>query len=722
MPHPQQDLRDASYFQGFTPGIIDTAPIIQKILTLPASYLELLIPRQESLYRRIHGFGYSILPIDCRLLEQMPSSAERPFMCVFSYDETYEQIVSFTTRSERPILHVSTVDSADAIPFSRLSRGHIDTYCARLVSQLYAQHETDELRWWVLANKRNRVRWKRTIRGVTARHHNSTLPNELALQSAGYILSSGSTLVSNSDLTYVESILRSYDKIVIERGSVLSQGSRFPYYLPSSTDIVLSSPSIYRHLYFDKSLWRELRRDLSKRALQLVRKFVLQQRHYYVDIHEEELRELRESQAAQQLVQIRQSELATHTLASSAVACSSLSPVLRLPNGVNLVYSDLKQLADCARGNSPHKRFKTSKLARRIVDRLHGAIPAEFIQRLSGPTKTVKVLADVPLEWLRVDGMPLALRHDVVRVPTTPGNLFFGEALLNSDRFVSFEELKTILVIRSFVEDDPIKRCLEHAIMAEGKEFVGDLDVRIVDVDSERALIDALEAFDGAIMIYDGHGATKGHYDIAGLMIGGEVVDVWNLRGKARVPPVVLLSACDTHPIDGSHASTANGFIAAGALTVLGTMLPVRAVDSAIFIARFLYRLSAYVPIVLNHNGAIRWSSLFAGMQRMAFVTEALHSIFENYGISIEEEVYKKIHFEMNMEINTGRDDWYEYLYEVVSTNIRVDADEVRALIEKDLFLPECLKYTQLGNAERVVLVRSEAPIQATPNQQASPA
>ena len=66
-------------------------------------------------------------------------------------------------------------------------------------------------------------------------------------------------------------------------------------------------------------------------------------------------------------------------------------------------------------------------------------------------------------------------------------------------------------------------------------------------------------------MIFDGHGRGNADTGIATLRIGKEDVDVWHLRGEARIPPIVILSACDTQGIDASsHATVGTGFLAAG--------------------------------------------------------------------------------------------------------------------------------------------------------------
>ena len=114
--------------------------------------------------------------------------------------------------------------------------------------------------------------------------------------------------------------------------------------------------------------------------------------------------------------------------------------------------------------------------------------------------------------------------------------------------------------------------------LAEGEELPPLLHTNrdlTVDVGNKVELVRALNAFDGIVVVYDGHAGQDRGTDLGVLHLRDEDVDIWSIRGEARIPPVVLLSACDTHPYDASHATVANGFLAAGAHTVLAAGIPV---------------------------------------------------------------------------------------------------------------------------------------------------
>src|SRR5438045_836761 len=119
------------------------------------------------------------------------------------------------------------------------------------------------------------------------------------------------------------------------------------------------------------------------------------------------------------------------------------------------------------------------------------------------------------------------------------------------------------------------------------------------------------------MVVFDGHGGHEAA-SVGKLYLKGKRVDVWSLKERApRVPPIVVLSACDTHAADRNHATTANGFLALGARTVLASVFPLDARTAAIFTARLLYRVSAFLAAAVeDFDQALTWSEVVSGMIR----------------------------------------------------------------------------------------------------------
>lgn len=134
-------------------------------------------------------------------------------------------------------------------------------------------------------------------------------------------------------------------------------------------------------------------------------------------------------------------------------------------------------------------------------------------------------------------------------------------------------------------------------------------------------------------------------------------MDPSTLKGKiARMPPIVILSACSTHPLDWSETSSAGAFLTMGAMSVLGTVTPIHARDAAVFVGRLLLRLAEFVPVIAGSGQ--RWSDVISGLLRMSYVTDLIR-VFESEKV-ISADDHRKIQFEANTLINSESDEWFE--------------------------------------------------------------
>lgn len=222
----------------------------------------------------------------------------------------------------------------------------------------------------------------------------------------------------------------------------------------------------------------------------------------------------------------------------------------------------------------------------------------DLIKEVGGP---IKIVSDASLEWLPIGNLPLSLRYLCSRINVTSGNLLMD--LLAPSPRVTFspKELQKILLLSAFTDDDPLKTILRRALDVMKDRWEGKVELINATAQTREEFIEALNSFDGHILIFDGHGSDNADDPVGKLIVGNEAMDVWELRGTARVPPIVILSACDTHGIDAaSHATVGNGFLSLGARTVLATLLPVGGFSSTGFIARLIYRIADFLPAALR--------------------------------------------------------------------------------------------------------------------------
>jgi hydrogenase/urease accessory protein HupE len=258
-------------------------------------------------------------------------------------------------------------------------------------------------------------------------------------------------------------------------------------------------------------------------------------------------------------------------------------------------------------------------------------------------------------------------------------------------------------VIRSFEDDDPIRGDLEQAI---NHYDLSGMKVEIADVSTREELVNAMNVYQGAMLIFDCHGNHGGKTEPAWLQIGKERVDVWDLKHIARMTPIVVLAACSTHPVDGSHASVANGFLATGVQAVLGTYAPVNSPHTAILVGRLLYRIAAFLPMITKHR-PVSWREIVSMFFRMSYVTDVLRDL-RGVRKAINEVQYHKLHLDANMAINTGNQDWLEELQQGVMAATGMSEGDVRKIWLARYQFVETMLFGQLGLPENIAIVSDE--------------
>jgi hypothetical protein len=213
-----------------------------------------------------------------------------------------------------------------------------------------------------------------------------------------------------------------------------------------------------------------------------------------------------------------------------------------------------------------------------------------------------------------------------------------------------------------------------------------------------------LNSFEGAILIFDGHGIGDDGNGIGNLAIGKEQIDVWSLRGQVRVPPIVILSACDTHGLDSpSHATVGNGFLFLGAMTVVASLLPLGGYSSAEFIARMIYRLGDFIPAALSvQRRVLNWTELVSGMQRMFLASEILNALIGPP--DVEGSPRQTWQLQANIHINSYEPDWFDKLLAGIAEHRNEKLGDVARRAVRAIATSEAIRYIQLGHPENILI------------------
>ena len=467
--------------------------------------------------------------------------------------------------------------------------------------------------------------------------------------------------------------------------------------------------SIYAFLYrFEK--WNPILRSLHRTKKKFVKNFLVRNKGYsnsYLEVEEENFDPYKDSVVGPLLSQ-RQFELRYFTILIAVLAANEFVPAFRLPNAVMLHHDQLSDIYALVNSN---KANRVDELSRRLGEygrAIHNEMGQELWDAAFGERERLLLVCDFPAEWLSVDLVPAMFRYEMSRIPSTPGNVA-AQVMLNGPRTtVSCSMLQKVMVIRSFDEGDPIRNHLSTALAGYQLKTV---TVEIVDVTTTAEVIAAMNRFEGALLVFDCHGNHGGKTEHAWLHIGKEHVDVWQLRLVARMTPIVLLAACSTHPLDGSHASVANGFLSSGVLSVLGTHAPVNSVHAAILVARLLYRIEAFVPVITKHRSCT-WREIVSGFFRMSYVTDVLRDQLSR--MKITDEQYRQIHMDANAAINMGQPAWAERLQcDLAQVTCQSDV-EIKALWARRYQFVETMLFPQLGRPENIIIMSDQANFSET--------
>jgi hypothetical protein len=592
---------------------------------------------------------------------------------------------------------------------------------------------------------------------VPSRNHFVTDPTEAALLAIGAELEGTAQAPGGSDQEYANVIVAAASALLRRRQRALASSPALPFLV--TPDLILAAPSLQAHWYEAKARrFSKGRSPAEKRAATFARfatDSLAKQRGYSHDTMTSALaKELTATPVGAEIMMYRRAEVRTFTAQLAVRASADATPALRLPMGVNNSRGVAKQLATAARlGPGPNRNRKINRFARRLSAELAAIIPDSLTELVATHAATIKIIADSRVEWTKVRGVPLMLRVDCSRIPATPGNSSFAMTVGGLEQIVPLQAFREVLVLRSFSERDPIRHVLEQTVrqflhMAEAK-----LQIRVVDVKTLDDFATALDNYQGAIFVFDGHGGVGTSTTPGTIQLGGRAVDLFPLRGRVRMPPIAILSACDTHAYDGSHATPAHALLMAGVDTVVGTTLPVDARYSATFVARLLYRIDSYLPnIVAGPQGVARWSRIVPGLQRMNYVTEMLRAVDGKSGIHLSEDAHLRAGFVASAYINMGGvppaddqqaestlpaqqsrlyaqtlreererverlvkaegasaphyPDWLSAVFHRIAVDTGASQELLGTMVQEWAWITDALKYIELGNPERLLVVR----------------
>lgn len=702
---PDSDPYEASPFQGFAPSLCRHSGIFRWLIDMPSDIVEFSVDDLDSrLARRIAGEApIWWMPLMPSAIEQVRINQHQPFgVLIVSPEEDAARYMKWKTVCPAPPLIVA--ESGGDLRYENLSLEALRQHCldvCTLLGDAWGPETKSEieafLAHWTAPPARDL--------GYSIGGHNAFSPNVMALKVAGFqeIVTSRFTPKEPGIAPYVYEVVRTTNSVLEERKRI---GLRDAHRInPLTPDLMLFSPSIYSHWRKGAPIKDPGNQEFANMMTSAVRAFNAQKGYSYElkvmgETGVEAKRQI-EKVAKNPAFQLRAAELHLCTDAVGMLAASEISAVVRLPNEVNRTAGEVRQFASQKRGRDARDK-KRAKAFHLMQNRLARAVPHDFIELIRRSESGIRILSDAPLEWLDIDGLPLGIRFNTSRLPTTPGNVLINQLISRPRIHLAPAAFNEILVVSALKRDDPIQPYFEIAMREFEENFQDKVKLRFVEVGSREELVQAFKEFEGVFAIFDGHGSHSPN-EPAYLWLRDEKVDIWSLKPDLEiVPPIIMLSACDTHAADRNHATTATGFLSLGATTVLGSFFPLRADEAAIFAGRLLFRVAEYIPAAIQtFDRAITWSEVVGGMMRMTLLRDFLWKIHYELNL-IDQDAFLRIHSQGNLWINDGAPEPFD-LVKAELVEAGIPETQTSSLFKTAIATSSAISYVQLGRPETIV-------------------
>lgn len=265
-----------------------------------------------------------------------------------------------------------------------------------------------------------------------------------------------------------------------------------------------------------------------------------------------------------------------------------------------------------------------------------------------------------------------------------------------------------VLIAECLGKSDRIRPLSDSAweLFQENSKNYNDFNVIYSEIDS----IENLKSFishhnDADILIISAHGCYVKESNLAGLIIGKEI---WiGSDNDFSVPPIVFLSSCHVSPRGAGSVNITDLLSRAGAITVLGSFIPVDVRRNALLMGRlFVYMQEAQVGNKQYNTLIDAWTGVVA--------TNAVNEILAssdkllNWGMSRGKDGTIPFH-QFTMKESIGRlrgkhayEDTISILREIAKKDNMVNY--LDSVISSKGYFPESFFYQMVGHPENIFL------------------
>ncbi|KAF1310443.1 hypothetical protein BLX42_14170 [Pseudomonas sp. SG-MS2] len=695
--------RRTTFFQGYSEfWYPDFIKILRCLVFFPHDASDIYLSGENFVKARSIGACLQVDFLRGDLLKKYLDFSYSPLTVLWSTDETVDCVEDALSKLPSKPLHITAANKEGVISISELSEEIVN----KLIDGLFlraASADSDLKKFRSFLESKGIKKRANAGPHLDAKGHNCTEALIEVLVNYGAQIKVTGIKPSGSTTEHISGMLHLMSEIDSLRSDEVVES---PF---RKNDAIVHCPSVYTYLYrAEGKQWRDLNRHLTNPKRNFLKATLIRGKGYgnsSLAISKEDVFNPYDDKILSPLLRDRQIELAIFTTTISIVASNQFVPALRLPNSVMLHHDKLKQIGQTINSNSRQWHEKLSGKFFEYSELIKTDIGELLLSGIFNNREKILAVCDFPIEWISIDLLPVMFRHELSRIPTTPGNVTSNVLLSVPKRAYGFSALCDILIIRSFDENDKIRDHLSRVVeWGQNEGRLQGLRVQLVDVASKEEIIEVLRSFKGIMVVFDCHGGHGGEKDSAWLHIGDEKVDVWHLYQSTRVPPIVVLAACSTHPVDGSHASVANGFLESGACSVLSTFAPINSDHAATFVIRLLTRIAVYLPIALKSR-PYTWREIISGLFKMSYTRDVLTYLRDEKKL-LSQNQYAAIHIKTNILVNSLEDrGWFDKFKLLIGEELRIDMQAVNELFLQNFQFVETMLMAQLGRPENIVII-----------------
>ena len=295
--------------------------------------------------------------------------------------------------------------------------------------------------------------------------------------------------------------------------------------------------------------------------------------------------------------------------------------LIELPIALEILFQEYDRLEECCK-NGTNNQFVWRRL---------NSLGKEFERYLNSKqkwllrcAKDITVFSDFPIGIGVMNGseVPLQCYRSISYQPLTPLTRRLQQEMLKKQQHYLGESCK-IAIAECIPNDDQNKYIYQAgesllSLLKKMQEQAKSLEIshkHISDIPTMLRFIK--DNADADILYISAHGYYNRSKNMAGIMIGEQF---WMASEGVQTPPVVILSSCHTAPRGFGCVTIADMFLRCGALTVLGTFIPVNAQNNLIL----MLRLFTYIVEAQHKNKQYKtlsdaWSGVVA--------TNAIHEL-----------------------------------------------------------------------------------------------